>query len=604
MEFEEQDDVPHTRLARLRSLTKTAASSPIRSFLFVVPLVFAADFLAAWVLDEWRTLSGPTGAFIDAAVDLAVVVPLLLVLFVLPAAQHIREREASERALRAAREDLGRRVLERTTELKESNQQLQREAAERGRAQKALTFQASLLDAAEEAVVATDQDDRIVYWNRFAERLYGWTAEEAKSRHLQGLGIFRSAAGTPLDLPKECGECTSWSGEIDAVRRDQSHFAAYVVCSPLNCGERGYVFVSVDISKLAAAVAAVEESEKKYSSLVENVPTGIFIVHQGRLAFANPKLAEITGYERGDELLGLDPLSLVHEEDRAEIASIAAKRAAGTPVPEQHEYRLVTRTGEVRWVSVQGTLIPYRGDFATLATLQDVTDRRRMEAEVRRLSARLVTIQEEERRRLARDLHDSVGQTLTGIKFLVEAALGDEWPEERRSGVQSLRALIPSIQEAVEEVRRISTELRPALLDDLGLLPTIDSLLRDAHRARPKITVEHDFKVTEARIPKDLRTPIFRVLQEAVNNVLKHSQAARLVVSLEEVDQALHLRVRDDGIGFDRHGLPRGHGQWGSGLSSMQERAELAGGTFAISSSPGAGTTIDVVWPLKARVSA
>ncbi len=226
-----------------------------------------------------------------------------------------------------------------------------------------------------------------------------------------------------------------------------------------------------------------------------------------------------------------------------------------------------------------------------------------METKLHQLSARLLTIQEDERRRVARDLHDSVGQTLTGIKFMVEAALVGPWPDAGRPGLEGLRSLVPTIQDAVEEVRRISTELRPSILDDLGLLPTIAWYVREFEKLHPGLDVSQQIRVSESDVPDTLRTPIFRILQEATNNVAKHSGAGRLEIALDDRAGGLRLRVQDDGLGFDPGALPVEGGNGGSGLSSMRERTELSGGVFSLRAAPGTGTTIEAEWRLDPPLS-
>jgi signal transduction histidine kinase len=253
---------------------------------------------------------------------------------------------------------------------------------------------------------------------------------------------------------------------------------------------------------------------------------------------------------------------------------------------------------------MHSTLIRDHGGVATLGNVQDVTEHRRLETELRQLSARLLTIQEEERRRVARDLHDSVGQTLTGIKFMVEAALGTPWPGERRSDMEQLRSLVPTIQDAVEEVRRISMDLRPSSLDDLGLLPTINWYIREFEKAHPHLQVQQRIHASESDVPRRLRVPIYRIVQEATNNAAKHSGASHLVLEIAAAEGRLRLRAQDDGVGFDpRTPCPR-PGESGSGLSSMRERAELSAGTFSLASSPGGGTSIEAAWALDAPASA
>ncbi len=574
---------------------------PVGAFVAVAATVFVAKSFAVWGVVE--RLPETIEPLVELALDLGIVAPVLIWFLVVPAARNIRQSEASERALRIAREELEVRVHERTAELEESERRLREEAEEKRGAHRAVEFQASLLDAVEQAVTATDGEGRVLYWNRFAEELYGWRAAEVTGRSLRDVITFIEGNAKGLDVLEACAMGASWTGEVEAVRRDGSRFPAYVVCSCLAGEAEGYVCLSLDITVSKVAEEALRDSEEKYSTFVENSPTGIFISQNGQLVFVNPKFAQLLEYSR-DELSQREAQLLVHPDDREVAREIVRKRAAGEPVPDECECRLVTKTGQVRWVAIRNTMIRHRGGVAALGTVQDVTERKQMETELRQLSARLLTIQEEERRRVARDLHDSVGQALTGIKFMVEAALGPPWPEERRTGMERLRSLVPTIQGAVEEVRRISTELRPSVLDDLGLLPAIAWYVREFQKNHPRLALEQQFDAMESDVPCALRTPIYRLLQEATTNVAKHSRASRLVIGIEAGGGSLRLRVRDDGVGFDPS-VPRGETDArGLGLSSMRERTELSGGTFSLVTAPGAGTTVEATWSIDARVSA
>jgi len=577
--------------------------TPILGFFAVAATLLVAESVGAWHLTEWFPALNPVEPLIESALNLGLVLPVLLFLFILPSARNIRQREAAEAALRAEHEELAFRVQERTAELEDSNRRLREEFDRRQSAQRAIEFQASLLDAVEQAVVALDGDGRILYSNRFAGDLYGWKTAAIEGRHLADILTFVRSDGRRLDERSHCKLRTGWSGEAEAVRSGDFRLPVYLAWSPFPAGAQGCVCVSFDISESKAAREALRDSEEKYSSLVESSPTGVFIYQDERLRFVNPRFAQLLEYPRDDLLRG-DPWRLIHPAQREVVAEFARKRAAQEPVPDEYECQLLTRSGQVRWVAMRNTLIRYRGGSAILGNVQDVTERKRMEKEVHLLSARLLGVQEEERRRLARDLHDSLGQKLTGIKFLIEASLGQPWPNERRSGVARLRELIPTIQDAVEEVRRISTELRPSILDDLGLLPTMRWHLREFEKAHPGLVVEQRLGAVESQVPDGLRTPIYRILQEAANNVAKHSVASRMVVGLGTVEGRLRLWVQDDGVGFDPKALFGESGIGGIGVGSMRERAELTGGAFGIRASPGAGTTIWAEWPLDAPLSA
>lgn len=590
---------PGRRFARIG---QRLAAKPGGALLALAAVVFAANVVSASAVQKWLPGLGSIEPVVDAAVDLVLVMPLLLVLFVLPTRRHLHARIASEHALRAAGDALERRVQERTVELERSNTRLRQEADHRRHAQKAVAFQASLLDAVAEAVVALDAGGHVLFWNRFAERLFGWSASEATGKGLTDLVGFVSPDGQRVDVLELCGASGGWASEVDAIGRDGARAALLLTCTDLPGATRGFVCVALDIAEWKVARDALRDSEEKYSSLVDNSPTGVFIYQDGRLVFANPRFAEILEHSRED-ILEADPWSLVHPHDREWVMEIARKRADGDKVPEAYECRLLTSTGRCRWVAMRSARIRYSGSMATLGNAQDITEHKEMEIKLRQLSARLLTIQEEERRRLALDLHDSLGQTLTGIKFMVEAALGDPWPEERRSAVLRLRSVVPRIQDAVEDVRRIATELRPSILDDLGLLPTINWYLRELEANHPGIAVEKRLTAAESDVPRDLRTPIFRILQEATNNVVKHSAASRLLVALETGEGRLRLSVQDDGVGFDTASAPGADGNRGVGLGSMRERAELAGGTCSLTSAPGCGATVQAEWPLDRPIS-
>jgi signal transduction histidine kinase len=241
----------------------------------------------------------------------------------------------------------------------------------------------------------------------------------------------------------------------------------------------------------------------------------------------------------------------------------------------------------------------------------DITARKEAEQALRdsqralqHLSAQLLTAQEEERARIARELHDSVGQSLTGIKFIAESALG----RGRQTGSASLQAtlssFIPKIQETMEEVRRLSMALRPSMLDDLGLLATISWHCREFQSSALRTRVDARIAVPEADIPDRLKLPIYRILQEALSNVTKHSGADRAVVSLGATAGVLELVVEDNGRGFAVESVSSHDGsQRGFGLGSMRERAHLSGGTFSVTSAEGEGTTLRAAWPLEGQES-
>jgi signal transduction histidine kinase len=223
---------------------------------------------------------------------------------------------------------------------------------------------------------------------------------------------------------------------------------------------------------------------------------------------------------------------------------------------------------------------------------------RASQAELRRLAVEHLTIQEAERRRIATDLHDGLGQSLSLLKLGIQEAvrkMGDSVP---RKAVESVRQLIPKVAAALDELRRVSMDLRPSTLDDLGLLPTLSWFAREFEFANPNTRIERHIGVVENDVPEPLKLAIFRILQEAVNNAVKHAGAECIKVSLHNEQDVLAFAVEDNGKGFDPGALAgRGGGRKGLGMRSMRERAELSGGTCAVTSALGRGTKVCASWP-------
>jgi len=223
---------------------------------------------------------------------------------------------------------------------------------------------------------------------------------------------------------------------------------------------------------------------------------------------------------------------------------------------------------------------------------------RKSQTELRILSRRLLGAEEHERKRIAVELHDGIGQALSAIKFGMENVLRDTEQHSAIASLDTLKALIPLTRQTIEEVRRICKDLRPSILDDLGILATIGWFCREFETLYSTIQIDRQLEIEEKEIPGRLKTAIYRILQEALNNVAKHSGASTVQVSLKSSDSMIQLVVADDGAGFDLDRvLSLKSQERGIGLASMRERSELSGGNFEVASAPGSGTKISICWP-------
>ena len=235
----------------------------------------------------------------------------------------------------------------------------------------------------------------------------------------------------------------------------------------------------------------------------------------------------------------------------------------------------------------------------------EIAERRKMERalleskdQLRILASKILSAQENERKRIALEVHDVLGSSLSAIKFKAEEALL-QLPQDGSSNnfSRSLEALIPLVQETIDEARRIQADLRPSLLDDLGIVPTLSWFCRRFETIYSGIKVENGVAIGEEVVPDHLKIVLFRITQEAMNNIGKHAKANTVYLGLQKVDSTIELGIRDNGEGFDLESLAsRDSSKKGLGLSSMKERVEFSGGSFSIESAKGKGTVIRAFW--------
>jgi two-component system, NarL family, sensor kinase len=225
------------------------------------------------------------------------------------------------------------------------------------------------------------------------------------------------------------------------------------------------------------------------------------------------------------------------------------------------------------------------------------------EAELRRLADALLRIREEERTDVAARLHDDLAPTLVMVKYLIEDALQRTSRGETGDVAGLLGLAAARLRDVIVDLRSISTDLRPRLLDDLGLIPTLEWYCRGFEEAHPPIAITRTLTAAERNIPAPLKVEIFRIVQDALSNVSRHSKADAVRVSLVEEDGELRLGVEDNGGGFDpalaaRSGSPR------VGLPSIRKRVEATGGRMVLESGPQRGTRVGGAWPIEGASAA
>jgi PAS domain S-box-containing protein len=335
-----------------------------------------------------------------------------------------------------------------------------------------------------------------------------------------------------------------------------------------------------------------------FRTLAEEAPVGIFCADdRGRCVYVNPRWSEMTGLPRHDAQGG-GWIRALHPEDRDWVVG-RWHRWVTTGEPMRDEFRFLRADGSVTWVLSQGAAIYDDNHLIAgyVGTLSDITEHKYAQdalIESKNTFARqLLRAQEEERQRIARELHDEMGQMLTALKLELQEIQG-----EPISPRQRLSESIGMVDQIMEQMRALLTDLRPAPLETLGLPAALRwYITRQTQRTGLKIS----FHATNLpnRLPAEIEVSGFRIVQEALTNVVRHAHAQQVTVELRQEEAALVLSITDDGIGFDV-GAARRRAAAGQslGMIGMHERAELAGGRLSISSVPVHGTRIQVQFPL------
>jgi len=358
-------------------------------------------------------------------------------------------------------------------------------------------------------------------------------------------------------------------------------------------------------AKLQQLVDRIDPQAGRYRMLFEASPLPMWVLDDESMRFVavNDAALRLYGYGR-EEFLGMTAADLRRPDERREFL----RNEPGGNV-YRGVFRHARKNGQPLDIDGVGHLVGWRGRRARLVVINDITERLRTQdalervnkelelshERLRALSRRLLEVQEGERARLARDLHDDIGQALTALKIQLESL--------RRGSDPALHARIAegveTVQHTLERVRHLSLSLRPPQLDDLGLAAALRSHL-DRQASVAGLASHFDAAEAPQDIEPDTETACFRVAQEAITNVVRHARARNLWLRLFTAAGRLALSVRDDGSGFDLEAA-RGRAASGAslGLVGMEERIALVGGSLELRAAPGQGTVLLATFPLE-----
>lgn len=460
---------------------------------------------------------------------------------------------------------------------------------------------AALVESSEDAIISKTLDGKITSWNAAAERLYGYTALEAMGQPISMI--------VPADHADELSRIIQMirAGqrvqhlETTRRRKNGSYLGVSITVSPIVDPDGEVIGASAiarDITERKRAEEAIRQSEANFRSIFNTVNDAIF-VHDwktGDILDANERAAEMYGFsleeikrvQVGDLSSNLPPYT-------QEIAlKWIGKAFAGEP--QVFEWRAKDKNGHLFWVEVSLKRVLLGNKDRLLAVVRDITNRKQAEQDLRDLSARLIHSQEEERSRIGRELHDDFNQQLAILSIELQQ-LGQKVPARQHALRERVQKLWTRAQEISADVHRLSYQLHPFKLDHLGVASAMKSLCNELS-GHEGLIVEFQQEGFPANLPGDVTLCVFRIAQESLRNVIKHSGARFARVYLGTNDDAVRLSVSDNGCGFDPDSPTA---KQGLGLISMRERLRLVGGVISIRSERGRGTQIDALVPAKSQ---
>jgi len=499
----------------------------------------------------------------------------------------ITARKRAEIALQEAYGELEQRVQERTLQLLDSEKRLQ-----------------TMIERAPDSIVYVKQDGIIELVNQRTEEIFGYDQGELIGQPLEVLlperlrnqlrqhqtGFFNEPQVRPMG-----------SGlELHGRRKDGSEFPVEVSLSFMKVKE-GIVGCATirDITSRREAETKVKIAQDRLSSALDGLPGGLWDwnVVTGEVYFSD-KWCQTLGYQPEE----VDPHvsfweQIVHPDDSSRVMERVEAHFRGETEIYECENRLRTKSGNYRWNLDRGRVVSWSADGKPLRMIGvdlDINERREAQEKLEKtkkelfnLSKHLIQAQETERRRIALELHDQLGQDLALMSIELEELIQSA-PESPAQPIEGLHKLALQARKLSSQVQTLSHQLHPSQLTHLGLVTASKSLCKEVSTASG-IQIDFSHSDVPNSIPQDISICLYRVLQESLGNMVKHSGAQEAQVKLTGRPDEIQLRVCDSGVGFD----PEGHREtFGLGLISMRERINLVGGEFLIESQPSGGTRI------------
>ncbi len=478
---------------------------------------------------------------------------------------------------------------------------------------------ARIIDGSSIPSFVINRERKVIYWNTAIELLSGIKREEIIGTSEQWRAFYKEKRPTMADLIVD--EATAKTIEsyypdsyeqsrlIEGAYEAESFFHdmgkhgrwLHFTASPIK-DDSGSIIGAIetleDITERHVVEDALMESEQSYRALFESAYDAIWVHDMdGTILTANDALSVLCGYPL-DELVGMNVKQFIGNESDIKLArKVKKKLLSGGRIDAPYEMNLVRKDGTKLITIITTNLVNVENDLKAFQnTARDITNEKRMEENLRYYLQQITRAQEEERKRIARELHDDTAQLLLSLSRQLDNFIRNE-ENYSREQISFLKDIQGQVNKGVQSVHRYAQDLRPSLIDDLGLMAALRSLVKST-REYTEIEINLKVKGKERRLHSEVEMLLYRVIQEALNNVWKHSQATESHIDIRFTEKQVDVNISDNGIGFELSDTINDLTQTGKlGLIGMQERARLLGASLSFDSSPGKGTCVHISLP-------
>ncbi len=461
-------------------------------------------------------------------------------------------------------------------------------------------FSTTLIDTMSEGMGVLDEKGRLEFGNRRLFQMLGYSSEESVGMHWTSLvhpdyhSVVRAQGASGKDAQSSTYEC-------QLVRKDGTPVPVLISWAPRLDDQdkyKGNVVIVTDLTERKRTEQRLREYEARYSHLLDHMPDGVALSRRGRIIRVNPTMAQMFGFPSPEKMKGLYVWDIAAPISKEIMRQQSTLSSLGQQGENRFEFQGLRKDGQAFPAEVTLTIDRSEPQPFVLSIIRNITERKNHENQRKLLSDRIMTAQEKERTLIARELHDELGQALTGIKMDMAWIKNHiKGPDEAVS--DRFVALAELIDSTIESVQKMATSLRPSILDRLGLAAAIEWQANEFER-RTGIECIVESMASDFTINSKTAINAYRIFQEALTNVARHAGASRVDVRMAEDGGKLAICISDDG-----RGIPSGKlsGPTSLGIAGMRERAGLVNGRLDIQSQREKGTRVTAYLPLSSKGS-